>query len=121
MRLVHFQQCLPIIAKGACAMIQIGLRTRSMPARLRGHLMQRWFALSDPVMEEALYEIASLQGFARLNLNEQIPDETTILNFRHLSTTHLDSLSVLVVNARFTFFAVQVATAVYWAWALLTR
>jgi IS5 family transposase len=35
-------------------------------------------------MEEALYEIASLRSFARLSLNEPIPDETTILNFRHL-------------------------------------
>jgi IS5 family transposase len=48
------------------------------------HLMQNWFALSDPAMEEALYEIASLRTFARLSLNEPIPDETTILNFRHL-------------------------------------
>jgi len=47
-------------------------------------LMQNWFALSDPAMEEALYEIASLRSFARLSLNEPIPDETTILNFRHL-------------------------------------
>jgi IS5 family transposase len=51
---------------------------------LRVHLMQNWFALSDPAMEEALYEIASLRAFARLSLNEPIPDETTILNFRHL-------------------------------------
>ncbi len=35
-------------------------------------------------MEEALYEIASLRSFARLSMNEPIPDETTILNFRHL-------------------------------------
>lgn len=35
-------------------------------------------------MEEALYEIASLRTFARLSLAEAIPDETTILNFRHL-------------------------------------
>jgi transposase, IS5 family len=35
-------------------------------------------------MEEALYEIASLRTFARLSLSEPIPDETTILNFRHL-------------------------------------
>jgi IS5 family transposase len=45
--------------------------------------MQNWFALSDPAMEEALYEIASLRTFAGLGL-EAIPDETTILNFRHL-------------------------------------
>jgi uncharacterized MAPEG superfamily protein len=36
------------------------------------------------------------------------------------STIHLASLSVLAVNARFAFFAVQMAIAVYWAWALLT-
>ena len=35
------------------------------------------------------------------------------------STIHLASLSVLAVNARFTFFAVQMAIAVYWAWRLL--
>ena len=51
---------------------------------LRVHLMQNWFALSDPAMEEALYEIASLHNFAGLKLGELIPDETTILNFRHM-------------------------------------
>ena len=51
---------------------------------LRVHLMQNWFALSDPAMEEALYEIASLRNFAGLKLSEPIPDETTILNFRHM-------------------------------------
>ena len=45
--------------------------------------MRNWFTLSDPTMEEALYEIASLRSFAGLGL-EAIPDETTILNFRHL-------------------------------------
>jgi len=48
------------------------------------HLMQNWFALSDPAMEEALYEIASLRAFAHLSLGEPIPDETTILNLRHM-------------------------------------
>lgn len=52
-------------------------------AMLRVHLMQNWFALSDPALEEALYEIASLRTFAGLGL-QAIPDETTILNFRHL-------------------------------------
>lgn len=37
------------------------------------------------------------------------------------STVHLASLSVVAVNARFTFFAVQMAIALYWAWALLAR
>jgi len=46
---------------------------------LRAHLMQNWFALSAPAMEEALHEIASLRRFARLSLGEPIPEETTIL------------------------------------------
>jgi len=39
-------------------------------------------------MEDVLYEIASLRHFARLRLSERIPDETTILNFRHLLESH---------------------------------
>ncbi len=61
-----------------------GRRPYPLESILRVHLMQNWFALSDPAMEEALYEIASLRTFARLSLVEAIPDETTILNFRHL-------------------------------------
>ena len=51
---------------------------------LRVHLMQNWFGLSDPAMEEALYEITPMRAFAGLSLMKAIPDETTILNFRHL-------------------------------------
>jgi transposase, IS5 family len=61
-----------------------GRRPYPLESMLRVHLMQNWFALSDPAMEEALYEIASLRAFARFSLGEPIPDETTILNFRHL-------------------------------------
>lgn len=61
-----------------------GRRPYPLESMLRVHLMQNWFALSDPAMEEALYEIASLRAFARLSLSEPIPDETTILNFRHM-------------------------------------
>ena len=61
-----------------------GRRPYALESMLRVHVMQNWFALSDPAMEEALYEIASLRSFARLSLNEPLPDETTILNFRHL-------------------------------------
>jgi IS5 family transposase len=61
-----------------------GRRPYPLTTMLRVHLMQNWFALSDPAMEEALYEIASLRNFAGLDLRKAIPDETTILNFRHL-------------------------------------
>ena len=49
------------------------------------YLMQQWFQLSDPMMEDALYEIESMRIFAKLELSEdRLPDETTILKFRHL-------------------------------------
>ena len=51
---------------------------------LRIHLLQNWYTLSDPAMEEALYETTPLRVFAKLSLNGAIPDETTILNFRRL-------------------------------------
>jgi IS5 family transposase len=51
---------------------------------LRAHLVQNWFGLSDPAMEEALHEITPMRVFAGLSLTKAIPDETTILNFRHL-------------------------------------
>lgn len=64
-----------------------GRRPYPMETMLRVHLMQNWFGYSDPGMEEALYEVAPLRQFARLSLS-QIPDETTILNFRHLLEAH---------------------------------
>ena len=56
----------------------------ALETMLRIHLMQNWFGFSDPAMEEALYEIAPVRQFAHLSLTRAIPDETTILNFRHL-------------------------------------
>ena len=61
-----------------------GRRPYPLESMLRVHLMQNWFTLSDPAMEEALYETASMRSFAALKLSEPIPDETTILNFRHM-------------------------------------
>jgi IS5 family transposase len=61
-----------------------GRQPYPLQTMLRIHLMQNWFGLSDPAMEEALYEITPMRTFAGLSLTEAIPDETTILNFRHL-------------------------------------
>jgi transposase, IS5 family len=56
---------------------------------LRIHFMQQWYAMSDPGMEDALYEIESMRRFAGLELNEEaIPDETTILKFRRFLEKH---------------------------------
>ena len=55
-----------------------GRRPYPLESILRVHLMQNWFALSDPAMEEALYEIASLRAFAHLSLGEPIPDSSVM-------------------------------------------
>ena len=56
---------------------------------LRIYFMQQWYAMSDPAMEDALYEIESMRRFAGLELAEDpIPDETTILKFRRLLEKH---------------------------------
>ena len=49
---------------------------------LRIYFMQQWYGLSDPAMEDSLYDIESMRRFAKLDL-ESIPDETTICRFRH--------------------------------------
>ena len=78
-----------------------GRRPYPLESMLRVHLMQNWFALSDPAMEEALYEIASLRAFAHLSLGEAIPDETTILNFRHLLEANDLAEDILADRAKF--------------------
>jgi IS5 family transposase len=51
--------------------------------------MQQWFNLSDPQTEDALYDIEPMRRFAGIELAEDaIPDETTILHFRHLLEKH---------------------------------
>lgn len=59
-----------------------GRRPYPLETMLRVHLMQNWFSLSDPGMEDALYDMPALRQFARLSSLAAIPDETTILNFR---------------------------------------
>jgi IS5 family transposase len=56
---------------------------------LRTYFLQHWFNLSDPGAEDALYESAVLRRFAGVDLGHAAaPDETTILNFRHLPEQH---------------------------------
>ena len=68
---------------------------------LRIHLLQNWFSLSDPAMEEALYEITSMRQFARLTLSAPIPEDTTIMNFRHLLEKHQLAAGILDVINRY--------------------
>lgn len=65
-----------------------GRRPYPLMTMLRIHCIQQWYSLSDPAMEDALYEIASMRLFAGLSLDGAIPDHTTIMNFRHLLERH---------------------------------
>ena len=57
----------------------------SLETMLRVHFLQNWYALSDPMAEETLYDSEAMRRFAGIELgDDRIPDETTILNFRHL-------------------------------------
>src|SRR5438477_6848440 len=52
---------------------------------LRIYFLQHWFNLSDPAVEEALYESASMRAFAGIDLGrEPARDETTVCKLRHL-------------------------------------
>ncbi len=56
---------------------------------LRIHFLQQWFNLSDPSVEEALYESVSMRRFVGIDLGrEAAPDETTVCKFRHLIEKH---------------------------------
>ena len=55
---------------------------------LRIHFMQQWFTLSDPAMEEALHDVPLFREFASMGWDSRLPDESTILRFRHLLERH---------------------------------
>ena len=66
-----------------------GRPPKDLEMMLRIHFLQHWFNLSDPAMEEALYDSRAMRAFAGIDLGrEPAPDETTILNFRHLLEAH---------------------------------
>ena len=56
---------------------------------LRMYFLQHWFNLSDPAVEEALYDSPSLRAFVGIDLGQEpVPDETTVCKFRHLLEQH---------------------------------
>ncbi len=66
-----------------------GRRPVGLSIMLRTYFMQQWFNLSDPGVEEAFYESATLRRFAGVDLGvAPAPDETTVLRFRHLLEKH---------------------------------
>ena len=67
----------------------VGRRPIELERMLRIYFLQQWFNLSDPAVEESLYDMLSMRAFARIDLGEApVPDETTICKFRHLLEKH---------------------------------
>lgn len=66
-----------------------GRQPLGLEKMLRIYFLQQWFNLSDPQAEDAIYDSESMRRFAGVELSEDVvPDETTILRFRHLLETH---------------------------------
>jgi IS5 family transposase len=66
-----------------------GRQPLGLEKMLRIYFLQQWFNLSDPQAEDAIYDSESMRRFARVELGEDVvPDETTILRFRHLLEEH---------------------------------
>jgi IS5 family transposase len=66
-----------------------GRRPVGLGIMLRTYFVQQWFSLSDPGVEEALYDSAALRRFVGVDLGRApAPDETSVCRFRHLLETH---------------------------------
>lgn len=66
-----------------------GRKPHDLERMLRIYFLQQWFSLSDPQAEDAIYDSESMRRFARVELGEDtVPDESTILRFRHLLEQH---------------------------------
>ena len=66
-----------------------GRQPMGLEKMLRIYFVQQWFDLSDPAAEDSIYDSESIRRFVGVELGEdRVPDETTILRFRHLLETH---------------------------------
>jgi IS5 family transposase len=77
------------IVEPHCPRAKTGRRPFAVETMLRIHYLQQWFSLSDPAMEEALHDTPLFREFAKIDQGvTRLPDETTILRFRHLLERH---------------------------------
>lgn len=80
---------------------ETGRKRMELMTMLKIYFLQQWYSLSDPAAEEAIYDRNSFQKFLGIDLlSHKVPDETTILNFRHLLESHkLQERFFKIVNA----------------------
>ena len=90
---------------------------------LRVCLLQNWYALSDPMAEDTLYDSKAMRRFVGIEPgDDRIPDETTILNFRHLLERHgLTEAIFADVTHIWPTRASRCARARWWTRRLSTR
>jgi len=89
-----------------------GRRPVGIERMLRIHFLQHWFNLSDPAVEEALYDSRAMRRFVGIDLGrEPAPDETTVCNFRHLLEAHnLGGQLFVLINAYLQENGLKVST-----------
>ena len=89
-----------------------GRRPVGIERMLRIYFLQQWFNLSDPAVEEALYDSPLMRGFAGIDLGrEPVPDETTVCKFRHLLEEHeLGGAMLETVNLHLESRGVRIST-----------
>ncbi|PPU42047.1 hypothetical protein XaplCFBP3123_02650 [Xanthomonas arboricola pv. populi] len=85
---VSWEDLLALLAPHYPKSGQPGRQPYPLETMLRIHFLQQWYALSDPSAEEALYDTVSMRRAAKIGGVDKVPDETTILNFRHLLKQH---------------------------------
>ncbi len=100
-RVIPWSDLLALIAPHAPAG-KTGRPPFALETMLRIHLLQQFFGHSDPAMEEALHDIPLYREFAHLDAGiTRLPDESTILRFRHLLERHELAAQILsTVNAQ---------------------
>ncbi len=81
--------CALILPVYPCEPAGAGRRPVGLERMLRIYFIQQWFNLSDPAVEEALYDTRALRVFVGIDSgHEPAPDETTVCKFRHLLEAH---------------------------------
>ena len=105
--------------RGLCALVEPYYPTAGngrppvgVERMLRIYFLQQWFNLSDPAVEEALYDSATLRQFVGIDLGrEPVPDETTVCKFRHMLEKHQLGEQILgTVNLHLQAKGVRITT-----------
>jgi IS5 family transposase len=87
-KIIPWEELLKLL-KGHYPKAGNGRQPMPLEMMLRIYFMQQWYGLSDPTMEDELYDSESMRRFAGIDLEvDAVPDETTILHFRHLLEKH---------------------------------